>query len=234
VSDRASSGGASSEGYVVGIDLGTTHCVLAEGAPGRASVRVMDIPQVVFPGEVAARPLLPSFLYLPAPGELSPDALALPWGRGGHAVGEVARRLGSRVPDRLVASAKSWICHGGVNRRAPILPWSAPDSEPHVSPYEAQLRYLEHLRRAWESARPGLRLSEQDVVVTVPASFDAAARELTLEAARGAGLGEVRLIEEPQAAFYDFLAAFDGEGRGRRDHRPDPAAGDTVGRGAGY
>ncbi len=173
----------------------------------RPSVQLLPVPQLVAPGEIDARPLLPSFLYLPAPGELSEAQRGLPWGPSGHVVGELARRLGAAGPTRLVASAKSWVCHGGVNRRAPILPWSAPDEAPHVSPFEAQVAYLAHLRAAWESAHPDAPLREQDVVVTVPASFDEAARELTAQAALEAGLGEVRLLEEPQAAFYDFLGA---------------------------
>jgi len=120
-------------------------------------------------------------------------------------VGELARRLGAKLPHRLVASAKSWVCHGGVNRRAAILPWSAPDDALHVSPFDAQVAFLSHLRAAWENAQPGAPLCEQDVVVTVPASFDEGARDLTTHAAEAAGLGQVRLLEEPQAAFYDFI-----------------------------
>lgn len=194
--------------YAVGVDLGTTHCVVAASAlDGGARVFPFAVPQLVAPGEVSARPLLPSFLYIPAPGELAEHDLALPWGASPDIVGELARRLGARSPTRLVSSAKSWICHGGVNRRAPILPWSAPDSEAHVSPFAAQVRYLAHLRAAWDAAHPGAPLAAQDVVVTVPASFDEGARELTVEAAREAGLGAVHLLEEPQAAFYDFLGA---------------------------
>jgi hypothetical protein len=173
----------------------------------RPSVQLLPVPQLVAPGEVAARPLLPSFLYLPAAGELSEAQRSLPWGPAEQVVGELARRLGAAVPGRLVASAKSWVCHGGVNRRAPILPWSAPDEAPHVSPFDAQVAYLSHLRAAWEAAHPDAPLRDQDVVVTVPASFDEAARELTAQAARAAGLGDVRLLEEPQAAFYDFLGS---------------------------
>lgn len=191
--------------FVVGIDLGTTHCVIAASPVQRAATQLFDVPQLVAPGEVAARPLLPSFLYLPAEGELAPHDLVLPWGPARPIVGELARRLGAKTPTRLVASAKSWICHGGVNRRAPILPWSAPDSEPHVSPFEASVHCLAHLRAAWDAAHPEAPLARQEVVVTVPASFDEGARDLTLEAAREAGLGSIRLIEEPQAAFYDFL-----------------------------
>ncbi|MGH1347399.1 MAG: Hsp70 family protein [Nannocystales bacterium] len=193
--------------FVVGIDLGTTHCALAASQLTDPKVFLMDVPQLVAAGETAERPLFPSFMYLPAPGELSDDDRCLPWGPSPQVVGEFARRLGAKVPSRLVASAKSWVCHGGVNRRAPILPWNSPDDEPHVSPFEAQVAYLDHLRQVWEHRYPDAPLATQDVVVTVPASFDEGARELTTDAAAEAGLGEVRLIEEPQAAFYDYLGA---------------------------
>jgi molecular chaperone DnaK (HSP70) len=195
--------------YAVGIDLGTTHCAIAYARLARPSVRLLSVPQLIAPGEVAERPLLPSFLYLPGQGELAEAERALPWGTPPHVVGELARRLGATVPSRLVASAKSWVCHGGVNRRAAILPWSAPDDAPHVSPFDAQVAYLAHLRAAWDAAHPGAPLVAQDVVVAVPASFDEAARELTTQAADAAGLGSLRLLEEPQAAFYDFLGEHD-------------------------
>jgi molecular chaperone DnaK (HSP70) len=197
--------------YAVGIDLGTTHCALSTARLEHPVVRLLQVPQLVAPGEVAERPLLPSFTYLPAPGELSDADRTLPWGCPDHVVGEAARRLGAKVPGRLVASAKSWVCHGGVNRRAPILPWNSPDDEPHVSPFEAQVGYLAHLRQAWEAGHPGERLRDQDVVVTVPASFDEGARTLTTDAASAAGLGAVRLLEEPQAAFYDYLGVHGGQ-----------------------
>src|SRR5690606_13750678 len=133
---------------------GTTHCAVAAAALQRPAVRVLDIPQLVAPGEVVSRTLLPSFMYLPGEAELAPQELTLPWGSSPHVVGELARRLGAKVPNRLVASAKSWVCHGGVNRRAPILPWSAPDEELHVSPFEAQVAYLAHLRDAWNHRHP--------------------------------------------------------------------------------
>lgn len=198
--------------FVVGIDLGTTHCVVASApltGPVAAAdaVEIFAVPQLVAPGEVADRPLLPSFLYLPAEGELAAGDRALPWGEPAVPVGEFARRRGAQAPTRLVASAKSWICHGGVNRRAPILPWGAPDTEAHLSPFEAQVLCLAHLRAAWDAAHPEAPLCHQEVVVTVPASFDEVARALTAEAAVEAGLPAVRLIEEPQAAFYDFLGA---------------------------
>lgn len=193
--------------FAVGIDLGTTHCALSAARIDHPVVRLVQVPQLVAPGEVAERPLLPSFTYLPAPGELSESDRTLPWGPSPHVVGEAARRLGAKVPGRLVASAKSWVCHGGVNRRAPILPWNSPDDEPHVSPFEAQVAYLAHLRATWDARFPDAPLPEQDVVVTVPASFDEGARTLTADAAEAAGLGTVRLLEEPQAAFYDYLGA---------------------------
>lgn len=193
--------------YVVGIDLGTTHCAVAYSPMDRPAVRQLLIPQLVAPGEVAARPLLPSFLYLPAPGEFTPSQRTLPWGEGDPIVGEWARSLGARSPGRLVASSKSWICHGGVNRKAPILPWAAPDDAPHISPFQASAHLLTHLRAAWDHTHPDAPLAEQDVVITVPASFDQVARELTVEAARLAGIPRVRLLEEPQAALYDFLGA---------------------------
>ncbi|MBL4684095.1 MAG: Hsp70 family protein, partial [Nannocystaceae bacterium] len=196
-----------SESFVVGIDLGTTHCAVAAASLSHPAVHQLDVPQLIAPGEVGLHALLPSFMYLPAAGELPEHERMLPWGADTQIVGELARRLGAKAPNRLVASAKSWVCHGGVNRRAPILPWSAPDDEPHVSPFEAQVAYLAHLRQAWLQRYPNAPLAEQDVIVTVPASFDEGARELTTQAAAEAGLGEVRLLEEPQAAFYDFLGA---------------------------
>lgn len=217
--------------YIVGIDLGTTHCAVAYSPASRIDVRLFDVPQLTAPGTLESRPLLPSFWYLPAEGEFAEGDLRLPWhgdgtahdsaddspdgidgtdgipDGGGGVVGELARGRGAQVPGRLVASAKSWICHGGVNRRAPILPWSAPEGAPQVSPYAASVRYLAHLRAAWDHAHPDAPLAEQEVVITVPASFDEVARELTADAARAAGLPDIRLIEEPQAALYDFIGA---------------------------
>jgi hypothetical protein len=201
--------------YVVGIDLGTTNCALAyvDTSQGdEAPIVQLPIPQVVAPGEVAERPLLPSFIYLPGPGEQPAGALRLPWApERDFAVGQFAQQFGSQVPTRLVASAKSWLCHPGVDRRAPILPWKAPESTRHVSPLEASRLFLSHLVEAWNhtiaKTDPAQRLELQDVVLTVPASFDAAAREMTLEAAHAAGLVNLTLLEEPQSAFYAWLDA---------------------------
>lgn len=197
--------------WTVGIDLGTTHTVVAYApAQGRVdAIRLFDIEQLVAPGEVAARPLLPSMRYHPAPGELAPGDLALPWaaaGAGNAAViGSLARRLGAQVPGRLVVSAKSWLSHAAVDRLAPSLPWGAAADVPKVSPVEASASYLSHLRAAWNHRYPTALLEHQELVLTVPASFDDAARALTVEAARDAGLPLLRLLEEPQAALYDWL-----------------------------
>jgi molecular chaperone DnaK (HSP70) len=197
--------------WVIGIDLGTTNCALSavDTAAGEAAaVESLAVPQLVAPGLVEPRPTLPSFLLLPGPGELPEGATALPWAPAQpFAVGELARARGAELPHRLVASAKSWLSHGGVDRTAPILPWGAEgDDAPRVSPVEASTRYLAHLAGAWSQLHPDAPLGAQDVYVTVPASFDAVARELTVQAARAAGLEHVTLLEEPQAAFYSWLA----------------------------
>lgn len=203
-------GGADPIGYVVGIDLGTTHTVVAfTDRDGRAPPRIFEIPQLVPGGAVEARPLLPSFLYAPLPGEHFTD----PWNESPWILGEAARQRGQEVPSRLVSSAKSWLCHGQVDRTAAILPWGhqhedakTAEPRPHVSPVEASARILQHVRGSWDAAFPEHPLSQQQVVLTVPASFDQSARQLTLVAAQRAGL-TVRLLEEPQAAFYDFMAS---------------------------
>lgn len=194
---------------IVGIDLGTTHTAMAEVDPSQgrdAEIKDVPVPQLVRAGEVSARPLLPSTLYVPAEHELPEGALDLPWGTADRPVGEFARWQGARVPGRLIASAKSWLCHPGVDRQAPILPWGAHAEVPRMSPVEASARILSHLAQAWRAAHPGSSLSDQEVVVTVPASFDEAARALTVSAARAAGLEKFTLLEEPQAALYDFTA----------------------------
>ncbi len=196
--------------YTVGIDLGTTHTVVAAiDAKGRrkykARIVPFEIPQIVDSGEVGKRLLLPSFLYLPSPHEFPAGALALPWdAERTWVAGEFARKRGSEVPARLVTSAKSWLCHGRVDRTAAILPWGAPEEVGRISPVEASARYLRHVKEAW-AAETGTPLEEQDLVLTVPASFDEAARELTALAAKAAGLEKITVLEEPQAAFYSWL-----------------------------
>ncbi len=193
----------------VGIDLGTTNCAVAYAEPGEGRPTPVPVPQILAAGEVGERPLLPSFLYFPAPGQLPDGALRLPWSAESpsEVVGAFARAQGATTPVRLVSSAKSWLSHAGVDRRGDILPWGAPQEVPKVSPLEASARYLAHLRAAWEATHPDTPLAEQDVVLTVPASFDAVARELTIEATALAGFPEPPLLlEEPQAALYDWLA----------------------------
>lgn len=199
--------------FIVGIDLGTTHCVVAYTNAHLAEdetpeIQIFSIPQVISPGEVKAQPLLPSFLLLPGPHDVPEGGLALPWDAEiSWVVGEYARHRGAELPNRLIASAKSWLCYPGVDRTAPILPWEAPADARRLSPLEASTRYLEHMRNAWNSQMADARLEDQEIYLTVPASFDAVARELTVQAAQAAGLGNLTLLEEPQASFYAWIEA---------------------------
>lgn len=210
--------------FSIGIDLGTTHCALAYVDIGasdgeKTSYGVLDIPQLTAPGSVENLPLLPSFLYLPHADELAAGDLALPWSDGqDFAVGEFARARGALTPIRLVSSAKSWLCHPGVDRRAAILPNDAPPEVARVSPLEASTRYLAHLRQAWDHTHPEAPFDEQAITVTIPASFDPAARELTAEAAHAAGYTALTLLEEPQAALYNWIQT--NAGRWRKDVKP--------------
>ncbi len=204
--------------HIVGIDLGTTNCAVAgiELRRGEyAPVEDFPVPQLLRPGEVAARPLFPSCLYIPGEHELPPGSTTLPWEEKSKLVtGEFARWQGGRVPGRLVASAKSWLCHAGVDRTAAILPWVSTPDTAKISPVEASALLLAHIAAAWDSAHPEAPLARQETVLTVPASFDEMARSLTVSAARQAGLENFTLLEEPQAAFYNFTA----------QHRRDLAA----------
>ena len=198
--------------YVIGIDLGTTNCALAfapQGGDAREqppTVALFDVPQLVNPGEVRDEPLLPSFLYLPGPADFPAGSIALPWDDSPQYVaGSLAQKRGAEVANRLVASAKSWLSHAGVDRTAPILPSNAPEGVARISPLEASRQYLDHLREAWNSKMPDAPFAQQQVLVTVPASFDAVARELTLKAAEQAGYKNLLLLEEPQAAFYAWI-----------------------------
>ncbi len=210
--------------YIVGIDLGTTNSALARcdatAAEEESRIEVCSIPQLVNPNEVAERTLLPSFLYIPGEFDFPKGSLALPWEPEPKLViGELARKRGGESPDRLVASAKSWLSYAAVNRNAPILPWQAPEEVPKLSPVEASSQLLQYLRTVWDSSegneQPQLTLAEQDVLITVPASFDEEARELTRRAAEQAGYHHVTLLEEPQAAFYAWLES-QGDGWRRR------------------
>jgi len=204
--------------FSVGIDLGTTHCVLSyadlDNVDDEFSPQVMDIPQLTSPGSVEDKQQLPSFLYQAHEAELAAGSTSLPWtSKPDYLVGEIARNLGSKTPIRLVSSAKSWLCHAGVDCKAPILPAEAPDEVERVSPFQATTAYLQHMCDAWQSLHPNAPLDKQDVVITVPASFDPAARELTVEAARAVGLDQAILLEEPQAALYSWIEKSHGDWR---------------------
>ncbi len=207
--------------YIIGIDLGTTNSAVGyvrltrEGTADGRVVRFLEIPQLIAGGEVARRPILPSFLYLPGPYDLPPGSTALPWDpERREVVGEFARDQGALVPGRLVSSAKSWLAHGGVDRTSPILPWGDAAVDQKVSPVEASARYLRHIRECWnETMARGQEelLENQWVVVTVPASFDEVARELTVSAARQAGIVRLVLLEEPLAAFYAWISRHEAD-----------------------
>ena len=207
--------------FVVGIDLGTTNSAIAYAESGDDAARAdsaggpiqgLPIPQVVGLNDVSARPLLPSFLYLPAAKEFPPGSTDLPWKSPQDRItGSFARDHGAKTPGRMISSAKSWLSHSGVDPRGAILPWTAAEDVQKISPVEASAAYLNHLREAWNAGIAGKttadRLENCDVLLTVPASFDAVARELTIEAATQAGLKNVTLLEEPQAAFYAWIGA---------------------------
>jgi hypothetical protein len=212
--------------YSIGIDLGTTHCALSyydlkRDDPRPREQSILSIPQLTAPGTIEEKPLLPSFLYLPSPQEFPPGALALPWDPSSSVIaGEFARTHGVKIPSRLISSAKSWLSYSAVDRTSALLPWQAPPEVSRLSPVEASSRYLSHLAQAWASTPPGNgttdpSLANQELILTVPASFDAAARELTKEAAEKAGLRNPTLLEEPQAALYGWLEQV---GEGFRKH----------------
>ncbi|ARO98450.1 Chaperone protein DnaK [Vibrio alginolyticus] len=203
--------------FLVGIDLGTTNTVVAyceiTDNLEQSEVSLFDIDQLIGPGEVVRKPLLPSFRYHPAVGQISPSDLTLPWENepvsgdiSNVIVGEWARELGAKVEGRQVSSAKSWLSHQAVDRSSDILPWAGAQDVDKVSPVIASASYLNHIRQAWNYRHPSNKLEDQDVVVTVPASFDETARKLTLEAAELAGLKKIVLLEEPQAVCYDWYA----------------------------
>jgi hypothetical protein len=207
--------------YIVGIDLGTTNTVVSYTKssiePGRTpEIHILKIPQTVASGAVEMREILPSFMFAPGPHDVTAGALALPWSdESGFTVGEFAKNRGAEIPLRLISSAKSWLCHPLVDRNSPILPWKSPRDCPKLSPVEASALILKHICNAWnhqmaetaDGHDERLTIEHQDVLLTVPASFDAVARELTFKAARLAGLEQVTLLEEPQAAFYSWIAA---------------------------
>lgn len=195
--------------YVVGIDLGTTNSALCyvDTQEQPWQIRVLQVPQLVAPGQIEPRETLPSFHYQPPVGEVAPGGLKLPWSKNDpeSCVGVMARDWGAQVSGRTISSAKSWLCHTLIDRTADVLPWHAAEDVEKLSPVEASSRYLAHLRDAWNARFKSEPLDKQDVVLTLPASFDEVARELTVQAAARAGLPRVVLIEEPQAAFYAWI-----------------------------
>ncbi len=208
--------------YVIGIDLGTTNSIVAyapiETADQPPDIRVLRIPQLVGSGTMENRDMLPSFIFLPGAGEMSADALSLPWDpENGIVVGEYARQRGSEVPQRLISSSKSWLCNTLIDRNRPVLPWDAPEDLSKMSPVDASAMILKYIRDVWNyqmaADDDAARMEHQEIFLTVPASFDAVARELTVQAAQTAGLKHLVLLEEPQAAFYAWIAASDDQWR---------------------
>ena len=197
--------------YCIGIDLGTTNSALAyteivDDTDAPPSVQLAQIPQLTNANEVAAEPLLPSFLYIPGDRDFPPGATALPWNEHPkYVVGKLAQRRGAEISSRLVSSAKSWLSYSAVDRTAAMLPWKAAEGVAHISPVDASTEYLKHLRDAWNYEHADAPFADQEVLVTVPASFDAIARELTQRAAEAAGFKNLTLLEEPQAAFYAWI-----------------------------
>lgn len=208
--------------FIIGIDLGTTNSAisyvdLAEEPIKNKGIRLFKIPQLTGLGEMAALPVLPSFCYIPGPYDIAEEAIRLPWvRRENHFVGVLARDHGAKIPGRLVSSAKSWLCHSNADRHARILPWGAGPEVSKISPVEATAAYLNHIRQAWNNTRGGeeeIYLEHQKITITVPASFDEVARDLTVEAAALAGLKQITLLEEPLAAFYSWLIGHEDKWR---------------------
>jgi hypothetical protein len=205
--------------YSVGIDLGTTNSVvsfvnLSQADGEKAPLDTLELPQLTSPGVIGEKRQLPSFMYQAHEAELAPGEIVLPWEEHPPSiVGDLARQLGSKTPIRLVASAKSWLSHSGVDRRSDLLPLQSPEEVKRVSPVHATTEYLRHMRDAWNARFPDAPLGDQDLVITVPASFDPAARELTVEAAYALGLKQAVLLEEPQSALYSWIQTSEGKWR---------------------
>lgn len=201
--------------FIIGIDLGTTNSAvsyvdLSIENQKNSGIKLFKIPQLTGAGELTPLPTLPSFCYIPGKYDISEESIRLSWITDEiNFVGTFARDHGSKIPSRLVSSAKSWLCHTNADRRSKILPWGSGDEVAKISPVRATASYLKHIRLAWNSTRADdddeLYLENQMIIITVPASFDEVARDLTLEAASMAGLKNVTLIEEPLAAFYSWL-----------------------------
>ncbi|MEE9356056.1 MAG: Hsp70 family protein [Methylococcaceae bacterium] len=203
----------------LGLDLGTTHCVLASlnySAQDEDNIQldVITIPQLTNPGVVEEKSQLPSFIYQAHSEELAAGSTTLPWSSNPPSIiGEIARSLGSKTAIRLVSSAKSWLCHTGVDCKAAILPTDAPEEVQRISPFDATTSFLEHIKQAWNHTHPDNPMEQQALTITVPASFDPAARELTIEAAKAVGLNQAILLEEPQSAVYSWIEKNQSEWR---------------------
>ncbi len=208
--------------YIIGIDLGTTNCAVSyidlennsNDSKEIKQTRIFKVPQLIGPGEFAGLSVLPSFLYIPGEYDITKEAMAAPWKiaqrsrQDKNFVGAFARDHGAKVPARLISSAKSWLCHSGVDRLSPILPWNSSEDVLKISPIQATAAYLKHIKMAWNinmAKEEEYLLENALVILTVPASFDEVARDLTLQAANVAGLQDVILLEEPLAGFYSWL-----------------------------
>ncbi len=222
--------------YIIGIDLGTTNSLIAyidreeeieDGPEKYPRTHIFKVPQTVDTGTVDALESLPSFLYIPGNAELPEESLSLPWSDNiTYATGSFAKKRGAEVPGRLISSAKSWLCHSGADRSSPILPWNAGEGIEKMSPLDVSTAYLEHIRKAWNHImaedNSEYNLENQDIFLTVPASFDAVARDLTVKAAEKSGMHHVTLLEEPQAAFYSWI------NNRKREWRKEVKVGDVV------
>ena len=208
--------------YIIGIDLGTTNIAVTfiDTERNRDVINVFSIPQLSASGECSALPLLPAFFYKPGEQNISPGGLELPWNKKlNYGVGLFAREFGCDNPSRFVSSSKSWLCHAGVDRKSTILPWNNVDTAEKFSPVEVTQAYLEHVKSAWDHTFRKLNdengdaclLESQQVLITIPASFDETARELTIEAAERAGYKDITLLEEPLAVFYSWLNQHESE-----------------------
>ena len=202
-----------SKRFSLGIDLGTTNCAIAVTDLELDQSEVVELTQILGPNQIGERATLPSALYIPHPDQFPENSFPLPWEKEAQdatIIGHFAREHGALIPDRLVTSAKSWLSNAHIDPRHRSLPWRSEIQEEKLSPFECSRRYLAHLKDAFLYAgrmqERNWDLSESEIVLTVPASFDAVARNLTAEAAEAAGLDKVTLLEEPQAAFYAWIA----------------------------
>jgi molecular chaperone DnaK (HSP70) len=199
--------------YIIGIDLGTTNSTLAYTPLSTDShvyptIEQEGIAQIVSAGTEESRLSLPSFIYFPLPEELSSKRMGITWDSArAHVVGMYARERGAELPSRTITSAKSWLCHTGIDRREKNLPFESEEVTNKMSPLEACAEFLRHLKESWDQNKPATPFAQQQILITVPASFDPSARQLVQEAAQKAGYPEIVLLEEPQAAFYAWLYA---------------------------